>query len=95
MTDYDKIEKDFAQLLLQQQKRDELEDKMRAKIESLTAENERIRLQILRLNDFINYANNPTAQTQLDLLINDLIPKNKHLLLIQVRLKCYKLACCW
>jgi hypothetical protein len=68
-------------LLLQQENRDALEAKMRNQINLLTTENGQLQEQIQQYSELLNADINPL---QLELLLNDLIPKNKQLLLIQV-----------
>lgn len=68
-------------MLLQQENRDALEAKMRNQINLLTTENGQLQEQIQQYSELLNADINPL---QLELLLNDLIPKNKQLLLIQV-----------
>lgn len=58
--------------------------KMQKQIHLLSNENEKLRDQLGKFNDFFSYCN--ANNVQLDLIVNQLLPKNRELVLIQVQL---------
>lgn len=87
---YKTIEKEFELATSEQERRDRLEQvaeenlvKMQKQIHLLSNENEKLRDQLGKFNDFFSYCN--ANNVQLDLIVNQLLPKNRELVLIQER----------
>ena len=84
---YRKIERDYEQMLGQQERREELSrsamQKLEQQVRMLSTENEQLRAQSAKLGHI--FMREGDGEQQIHFLLNELIPKNNELLLIKER----------